>query len=92
MRELTVFEAKRISGAGVVIGGPINGNASTSGSNGVVIYGDGVGVSIGIGQGANVTIDGRPVSPTSSSKNGVGVGIGRSWFGASKFNSSFFKF
>ncbi|KVD85259.1 hypothetical protein WS63_23130 [Burkholderia stagnalis] len=85
MRELNVFEAKQISGAGLVIAGGISGNTGTSGNNGV-------GVSIGIGQGVGVTINGQPVSPTSSSKNGVGVGIGRSWFGASKFNSSFFKF
>lgn len=79
MRELNVFEAKRISGAGLVIAGGISGNTGTSGNNGV-------GVSIGVGKGASVTIDGQPVSPTSSSKNGVGVVIGR-------YSSSFkFKF
>lgn len=81
MRELNVFEAKQVSGAGLVIAGGISGNSGTS-ING--------GVSIGIG--ANVTINGLPVPPTSTSKNGVGVIIGSSKFDASKFTSSFFKF
>lgn len=81
MRELKVFEAKQVSGAGLVIAGGISGNSGTSINDGV-----------GIGIGANVTINGLPVPPTSTSKNGVGVIIGSSKFGASKFTSSSFKF
>ncbi|PCE30591.1 hypothetical protein [Burkholderia ubonensis] len=93
MRELKVSEAKQISGAGLVIAGDISGNSGTSwdeiagGASGTSINGG-----VGIGIGANVTINGRPVPPTSSGKNGVGVSIGHSGFDVSKFTSSFFKF
>ncbi|MGU7780974.1 hypothetical protein [Burkholderia sp. PU8-34] len=87
MRELKVSEAMRISGAGLVIGGDISGNVGTGGNGGASI-----GTGIGIGQGANVSINGRPVSPTSPSSNGVGLIVGSSGFDVSKFINSFFKF
>ncbi len=62
MRELSNDHVCLVSGAGVVIGGTVQGtNGGCAG--------------VRIGQGAHVTINGKPVTPNSDSIDGMTVSV-----------------
>ncbi|WP_334042405.1 hypothetical protein [Burkholderia ambifaria] len=76
MRELNNQELNHVSGAGVSVDGGIIGS-------------NGGGLFVGIGQGANVTINGKPVTPNSSSADGLSISVGTGHW--SPFSAGWYK-